>query len=176
MTTFHGVYGATNALKKLYNSVMVRSDRVIAISDYIGEHIRQRRLADSALQAGARLRAWIRSTPSLRINRTRRPALARILNGLLVSSGNSIWRAPTRGSSRVIAPPDEATSAVPPWATIAAATSMQPRSAPPVCSAGSTCRTTGPLGLSELVTMLTSRRCAELQQQEGLPHGRIGRP
>ena len=41
VTTFHGVYGAGNPLKKLYNSVMVRSDRVIAISDYIGEHILQ---------------------------------------------------------------------------------------------------------------------------------------
>jgi len=40
VTTFHGVYGATNPFKKLYNSVMVRSDRVIAISQYIGQHIR----------------------------------------------------------------------------------------------------------------------------------------
>lgn len=41
VTTFHGVYGGTNPLKKLYNSVMVRSDRIIAISDYIGQHIRE---------------------------------------------------------------------------------------------------------------------------------------
>lgn len=40
VTTFHGVYGATNPLKKLYNSVMVRSDRVIAISQFIAQHIR----------------------------------------------------------------------------------------------------------------------------------------
>ena len=39
VTTFHGVYGTGNPLKKLYNSSMVRADRVIAISDYIRQHI-----------------------------------------------------------------------------------------------------------------------------------------
>ena len=39
VTTFHGVYGTGNPLKKLYNSSMVRADRIIAISDYIRQHI-----------------------------------------------------------------------------------------------------------------------------------------
>ncbi len=40
VTTFHARYKFGNPLKKLYNSVMVRGDRVIAISDYIARHIR----------------------------------------------------------------------------------------------------------------------------------------
>lgn len=39
VTTFHGVYGLKEPLKKTYNSVMVRGDRVIAVSDYVAEHL-----------------------------------------------------------------------------------------------------------------------------------------
>ncbi len=39
MTTFHGVYGVQNSLKKKYNEVMVKGERVIAISNFIKEHI-----------------------------------------------------------------------------------------------------------------------------------------
>ena len=39
VTTFHGTYNFKNSLKKYYNSIMVRGDRVIAISDYIYRHI-----------------------------------------------------------------------------------------------------------------------------------------
>ena len=39
ITTFHGTYNAQNFLKRAYNSVMTRGDRVIAISDFIGEHV-----------------------------------------------------------------------------------------------------------------------------------------
>ena len=39
ITTFHGTYNAENFLKRAYNSVMTRGDRVIAISDFIGEHV-----------------------------------------------------------------------------------------------------------------------------------------
>ncbi|MDJ0948800.1 MAG: glycosyltransferase family 4 protein [Alphaproteobacteria bacterium] len=39
VTTFHGTYNAGNALKRRYNSVMLRGDRVIAISEFIAEHI-----------------------------------------------------------------------------------------------------------------------------------------
>ena len=42
VTTFHGRYSDANALKKLYNSVMCRGDRVIAISDYIAAEITRR--------------------------------------------------------------------------------------------------------------------------------------
>ncbi|MBL8670712.1 MAG: glycosyltransferase family 4 protein [Alphaproteobacteria bacterium] len=43
VTTFHGTYsGAGNPLKRWYNRVMTRGDRVIAISAFIGEHVTQR--------------------------------------------------------------------------------------------------------------------------------------
>ena len=41
MTTFHGTYGASNRLKRRYNSVMTRGERVIAISRFIGGHVLQ---------------------------------------------------------------------------------------------------------------------------------------
>jgi glycosyltransferase involved in cell wall biosynthesis len=41
VTTFHGTYNHGNAIKRWYNSVMVRGERVIAISDFIAGHIRQ---------------------------------------------------------------------------------------------------------------------------------------
>jgi glycosyltransferase involved in cell wall biosynthesis len=40
VTTFHGTYGHRNALKRAYNSVMLKGDRVIAISHFIAQHIR----------------------------------------------------------------------------------------------------------------------------------------
>ncbi|MFN4281646.1 MAG: glycosyltransferase family 4 protein [Alphaproteobacteria bacterium] len=40
MTTFHGVYGAASPLKRAYNAVMTRGERVIAISDFIADHMR----------------------------------------------------------------------------------------------------------------------------------------
>jgi glycosyltransferase involved in cell wall biosynthesis len=42
VTTYHGAYAEPNALKRLYNSVMVRSDRVIANSHYTKELIQSR--------------------------------------------------------------------------------------------------------------------------------------
>ena len=39
VTTFHGTYSIKNNFKKIYNSVMVRGDRVIAISKFINNHI-----------------------------------------------------------------------------------------------------------------------------------------
>jgi len=41
VTTFHGTYSTHNPLIRFYNSVMVRGDRVIAVSEFIGEHIRR---------------------------------------------------------------------------------------------------------------------------------------
>src|SRR5438132_1785765 len=38
VTTFHNAYGARTALKRRYNSVMARGDRVIAISDFVAHH------------------------------------------------------------------------------------------------------------------------------------------
>jgi len=41
MTTFHDTYSAESAWKRRYNSVMARGQRVIAISDFVAEHIRE---------------------------------------------------------------------------------------------------------------------------------------
>ncbi|MEL6474378.1 MAG: glycosyltransferase family 4 protein [Pseudomonadota bacterium] len=40
VTTYHGAYGGTSALKKRYNGVMAAGDRVIANSDWIAQHVR----------------------------------------------------------------------------------------------------------------------------------------
>ena len=42
VTTFHGRYGDSNHVKKLYNSIMIKGDRVIAISQFIAEEITRR--------------------------------------------------------------------------------------------------------------------------------------
>lgn len=39
VTTVHGVYGAGCAVKRVYNSSMLRGDRVIAVSRFVAEHI-----------------------------------------------------------------------------------------------------------------------------------------
>ena len=39
VTTFHGTYNFSNSLKKFYNSVMLRSDLIIACSNFIFSHI-----------------------------------------------------------------------------------------------------------------------------------------
>ncbi len=39
VTTFHGAYGARTAAKRAYNRIMLRGDRVIAVSDFIAAHI-----------------------------------------------------------------------------------------------------------------------------------------
>jgi glycosyltransferase involved in cell wall biosynthesis len=39
LTTFHGTYEAKSALKRRYNAVMTRGERVIAISDFIARHV-----------------------------------------------------------------------------------------------------------------------------------------
>ncbi len=41
VTTFHGTYNYSGKLKKLYNSVMVRSDLIIAGSNFIFSHIKE---------------------------------------------------------------------------------------------------------------------------------------
>jgi glycosyltransferase involved in cell wall biosynthesis len=41
ITTFHGTYGLQNKLKWRYNRIMTRGERVIAISQFIAEHIQK---------------------------------------------------------------------------------------------------------------------------------------
>ncbi|WP_420242958.1 glycosyltransferase family 4 protein [Roseiterribacter gracilis] len=40
MTTFHAAYGFKGEWKRRYNSIMARGERVIAISDFLADHIR----------------------------------------------------------------------------------------------------------------------------------------
>ncbi len=42
ITTYHGLYGESNFFKKLYNSVMVRGNAVIAVSDFIETELKKR--------------------------------------------------------------------------------------------------------------------------------------
>lgn len=39
ITTFHGVYGTEGMFKKKYNSVMIKGERVIAVSHFVYEHL-----------------------------------------------------------------------------------------------------------------------------------------
>lgn len=39
VTTFHGIYGLQNPLKKWYNSVMTRGEKVICVSHFVANHI-----------------------------------------------------------------------------------------------------------------------------------------
>lgn len=41
ITSFHGVYSGKAKIKKLYNSVMLRGDKIIAVSNFIKNHIRE---------------------------------------------------------------------------------------------------------------------------------------
>ena len=41
VTTFHGTYNFKSKIKKFYNSVMVRSDLIIAGSNFIFSHIKE---------------------------------------------------------------------------------------------------------------------------------------
>jgi len=39
VTTYHGIYNAKSAIKRIYNSVMAKGDVVIANSNFTAEHI-----------------------------------------------------------------------------------------------------------------------------------------
>ena len=41
VTTFHGTYGARSAAKRAYNRIMLRGDRIIAVSEFIAAHMRE---------------------------------------------------------------------------------------------------------------------------------------
>jgi glycosyltransferase involved in cell wall biosynthesis len=48
ITTFHGAYEVDNALKRRYNAIMVKGERVIANSEFIARHIRETYKVDPA--------------------------------------------------------------------------------------------------------------------------------
>ncbi len=55
VTTYHDTYRAKSALKLFYNSVMAKGDRVIAISEFVADHIRKTYgLTDRVLRTIAR--------------------------------------------------------------------------------------------------------------------------
>ena len=77
VTTFHGTYGAKSALKRWYNSIMIRGERVIANSDFIAGHIRGAyRIDDARLRVIPRGVDLERFDPS-RVGGERVAALAR---------------------------------------------------------------------------------------------------
>ncbi|MGI4776272.1 MAG: glycosyltransferase family 4 protein [Janthinobacterium lividum] len=39
ITTFHGIYNISGFLKKYYNSIMIEGERIIAVSNYVKQHI-----------------------------------------------------------------------------------------------------------------------------------------
>ncbi len=41
ITTFHAPYNFSNAIKKRYNQIMAEGERVIAISEFIAQHVRE---------------------------------------------------------------------------------------------------------------------------------------
>lgn len=48
VTTFHGLYGSKGILKRRYNSIMTRGDRVIAVSHFVADHVRRVYRADAS--------------------------------------------------------------------------------------------------------------------------------
>ncbi|WP_340116604.1 glycosyltransferase family 4 protein [Pelagibius sp. 7325] len=48
ITTFHAPYNFSNALKKRYNQIMAEGERVIAISEFIAQHVRENYNVDPA--------------------------------------------------------------------------------------------------------------------------------
>jgi glycosyltransferase involved in cell wall biosynthesis len=62
MTTFHGVYGLEGKWKKKYNEVMVKGERIIAVSKFIADHIKNEYAPDMArvriIHRGADLRTF----------------------------------------------------------------------------------------------------------------------
>jgi len=61
VTTYHAAYSAKTILKKLYNSVMAKGDRVIAISQFIQNHISER-YADYSWYDSSKIRLIQRGT------------------------------------------------------------------------------------------------------------------
>jgi len=48
VTTFHGTYNFSNRIKRAYNAIMTKGERVIANSEFIGQHIRDNYTLDQA--------------------------------------------------------------------------------------------------------------------------------
>lgn len=93
VTTFHQRPAAGTALKRLYNSVMVRGDRVIAISHYVAERL----VADYRLDPG-RLRVIPRGVDLSMFDPDRVPAerMVRLIERWRVPDGVPVVMLPAR--------------------------------------------------------------------------------
>src|SRR3546814_17123429 len=84
ITTFHAPYNFSNAMKKRYNQVMADGERVIAISDFVAQHVRQHSNVDRTrlhvIRRGIDLPrfapARVSAAPRLQLT-TRRPEASR---------------------------------------------------------------------------------------------------
>jgi len=92
VTTYHGVYNAKSAPKRLYNSVMARGDKVIANSDFTAAHIRaEHPWAASRLVVIHRGVDMVRFSPDA-VSPQRKAALA------------EDWRLPATGETTILLP------------------------------------------------------------------------
>ena len=93
ITTFHGTYNTGNFLKRAYNSVMTRGDRVIAISDFIGEHVHQYYGVPAS-----RLRIIHRGVDIFRFNRAKVSAerIVQLANAWRITEGYPVIMLPGR--------------------------------------------------------------------------------
>ena len=82
MTTFHGTYNFGNAIKRRYNAIMTRGERVIANSAFIADHIRRNYQVEEA-----RLRVIPRGVDTERFDPAKVPA------GRVAALANQ-WRLP----------------------------------------------------------------------------------
>jgi glycosyltransferase involved in cell wall biosynthesis len=48
VTTFHGIYNFSTRIKKFYNSIMIEGDRIIAVSDFVKQHLVEHYKADES--------------------------------------------------------------------------------------------------------------------------------
>ena len=63
MTTFHGIYGTENFVKKYYNSVMAKGSRVIAVSQFVRDHIIEKYKITSFGSVATMLSMLLKSEP-----------------------------------------------------------------------------------------------------------------
>jgi glycosyltransferase involved in cell wall biosynthesis len=60
ITTFHGTYSHQNRFKKWYNTVMLRSDKTIAVSHFIADHVQR-------IYLNSHLNLHLKNTPDIQV-------------------------------------------------------------------------------------------------------------
>ena len=101
VTTYHGAYGETNAVKRLYNGVMARGDVVIANSGYTADLIAQRygtsRQRIAVIHRGVDTR---RFDPACDRARAASPPCARAGGWTMPPASSCRWRGSRAGRAR----------------------------------------------------------------------------